>query len=365
MRCKWMPLLLTVLLGSSPANAQSVRIGVLGIFHPHQLTLSACDAEAIVVTASGQTFFLQPGSPTERLQIRALGDILLLSLAGKEIRASKLHAAGRNQDAANLVLGVPGKLQRRYRGTLDVKIVEGMLVPVITMDLETAAASVVQAESLPGTPFEALKAQAVVTRSYFVAGAGRHAEFDFCDLTHCQFLREAPRPGSPAARAAEATRGLIITFDDKPVAAMFTRSCGGHTLTPADIGISSSGYTYFSVVCDFCYKNPVRWTRRVTAKDAAVLSDHREAGRLDVDRRLGWDAVPSNNFKAQKSGSEFVLEGVGQGHGVGLCQRGARAMAEEGAGFHEIIDHYFPNTSLGHVVPHRPPETPVERQLDP
>ena len=354
MRWNWIPLLLTVPLGSSLANAQSVRIGVLGIFHPHQLTLSACGAEAIVVTASGQTFFLQPGSATERLQIRASGNILLLSLAGKEIRTSKLHAAGRNQDAVNFVLDVPGKLERRYRGTLDVKIVDGVLVPVITMDLETAVASVVQAESLPGTPFEVLKAQAVVTRSYFVAGAGRHVEFDFCDLTHCQFLREAPRPGSPAARAAEATRDLIITFDDKPVAAMFTRSCGGHTLTPADIGISSGGYPYFSVLCDFCYKNPVRWSRRVTSKDAVVLSDHHEAGRLAVDRRLGWNAVPSNNFTEQPSGTEVILEGVGQGHGVGLCQRGARAMAEEGAGFHEIIDHYFPNTSFGHVVPHTP-----------
>jgi len=347
-----MALLLPVLLNSSLASAQSVRIGVLGIFHPHQLSLSSSDGDAIVVTAAGRTFFLQPGSPTERLQIRASGDILLLSLAGKEIRAKELHAAGRNQDAVNFVLGVPGKMERRYRGTLDVKTADGVLVPVITMDLETAVASVVQAESLAGTPFEALKAQAVVTRSYFVAGAGRHAEFDFCDLTHCQFLREAPRPGSPAARAAEATRDLIITFYDKPVAAMFTRSCGGRTLTPADIGIPSGGYPYFSVVCDFCYKNPLRWRRRVSAKDAAVLSGHREAGRLAVDRRLGWNAVPSNNFQERNSGTEVILEGVGQGHGVGLCQRGARAMAEEGADFHQIINHYFPNTSLGHVVPH-------------
>jgi len=364
-RCNWMPLLVIVLLSSSLANAQSVRIGVLGIFHPHQLTLGSRDGEAIVVTASGQTFFLQPGSPNERLQIRASGDILLLNLAGKEIRTREVHAAGRNQNAADFVLVVPGKLERRYRGTLDVKIVDGVLMLIITMDLETAVASVVQAESLAGTPFEALKAQAVVTRSYFAAGAGRHAEFDFCDLTHCQFMREVPQPGSPAARAAEATRDLIITFDDKPVAAMFTRSCGGHTLTPADIGISSGGYPYFSVVCDFCYKNPVRWTRRMTAKDAAVLSDHREAGRLAVDRRLGWNAVLSNNFQEQKKGTEVILEGVGQGHGVGLCQRGARAMAEEGAGFHEIINHYFPNTSLGRVASHPPLASRMGRQLHP
>ena len=360
-----MALLLTVLLSSSLMNAQDVRIGVLGIFHPRQLSLSSSDGNAIVVRASGQTLFLQPGSPTERLQIRASGDVLLLSLAGKEIRTRELHAAGRNQDATAFVLSLPGKVERRYRGTLDVKIVAGVLVPVITMDLETAVASVVQAESLAGTPFEALKAQAVVTRSYFAAGAGRHADFDFCDLTHCQFLREAPRPGSPAARAAEVTRDLIITFDDKPVAAMFTRSCGGHTLTPADIGIHSGGYPYFSVVCDFCYKNPVRWSRRVTAEDAALLSDHREGSRLAVDRRLGWDAVPSNTFQEQDGGAEVILEGVGQGHGVGLCQRGARAMAEDGADFRGIIEHYFPNTSLGHVAPHQPPERRMERQLHP
>ena len=364
MRWKWMPILLAVPLSSSLTNARDVRIGVLGIFHPHQLSLSSSDGETIVVTASGQTFFLQPGSPAEKLQIRASGDILLLSLAGKEIRAKEIHAAGRNQDAIHFVLGVPGKLERRYRGTLDVKIAGGVLVPVITMDLETAVASVVQAESLADTPFEALKAQAVVTRSYFAAGAGRHADFDFCDLTHCQFLREAPQPGSPAASAAEATRDLVITFDDKPVAAMFTRSCGGHTLTPADIGLSSSGYPYFSVVCDSCYKNPVRWSRRVTAKDAAILSDHREAGRLAVDRRLGWNAVPSNSFQEQDTGTEVILEGVGQGHGVGLCQRGARAMAQEGADFHEIINHYFPNTTLGHVVPHRPKESLTDRSPD-
>ena len=361
MRWNWMALLLAVFVSSSLTNARDVRIGVLGIFHPRQLSLGSSDGDTIVMTAAGQTFFLQPGSPAEKLQIRASGDVLLLGLAGKEIRARQLHAAGRNQDAVNFVLGVPGKLERKYRGTLDVKVADGVLVPVITMELETAVASVVQAESLAGTPLEALKAQAVVTRSYFAAGAVRHAEFDFCDLTHCQFLREAPRPGSPAARAAEATRDLIITFDDKPVAAMFTRSCGGHTLTPADIGIPSGGYPYFSVVCDFCYKNPVRWSRRVTPEDALVLSDHREAGRLAVDRRLAWNTVPSNNFREQSSGTEVILEGVGQGHGVGLCQRGARAMAEEGADFHKIIDRYFPNTNLGHVAPHRPKESLTDR----
>ena len=236
-----------------------------------------------------------------------------MSFAGKEIRAKELHAVGRNRDAVDFVLGVPGKVERRYRGALDVKTVDGALMPVITMDLETAVASVVQAESLAGTPFEALKAQAVVTRSYFVAGVKRHSEFDFCDLTHCQFLREAPSAGSPAARAAEATRDLVITFDDKPVAAMFTRSCGGHTLAPAEIGISSGAYPYFSVVCDFCYKNPDRWSRRLNARDAALLFDHSEAGRLAVDRRLGGTRYRATISKCRKTGPRSFCRELARG----------------------------------------------------
>jgi peptidoglycan hydrolase-like amidase len=348
--CKWTPLLLTALLSSSPATAQSVRIGVLGIFHPRELTLSCQGSDVIVLRGSGQTIFLQPGSPRESIHILASGGTIVLNLAGKEIYTKEISAAGRNQNAIAFALGVPGKLERTYRGTLQVKVVDGALVPVVTMDLEAAVASVVQAESQAGVSFEALKAQAVVSRSYYAAAAGRHTDFDFCDLTHCQALREDPPTDSPAARAVKATQDLVITYDGKPVAAMFTRSCGGRTLTPPDIGIPSGTYPYFAVVCDFCSKNPVRWSRRLTLEDATLLADHREAERLAVGRRLGWNAVPSNFFSAEKSGTEVILEGLGQGHGVGMCQRGARAMADEGADFRKIINHYFPNTSLGHLV---------------
>jgi stage II sporulation protein D len=214
------------------------------------------------------------------------------------------------------------------------------------MDLETAVASVVQAESLAGTPIEALKAQAVVTRSYFVAGGGRHHNFDFCDLAHCQFLREPPSSDSDAGLAASATRGLILRFGDKPIATMFTRSCGGRTRTPAELKIAEGTYPYFSIICEYCQNNPTRWTRRLSRSDAAQLIDKGEAGRLALDRRLGWNTLPSNNFTAREEDGEVVLEGTGQGHGVGLCQRGARALAEEGKSFRDVLSHYFPNTLL-------------------
>jgi stage II sporulation protein D len=58
----------------------------------------------------------------------------------------------------------------------------------------------------------------------------------------------------------------------------------------------------------------------------------------------------------RKEGEQTVLQGVGRGHGIGLCQAGAKAMAEAGADFREILAHYYPNTviiTLGSAAPLR------------
>jgi stage II sporulation protein D len=67
---------------------------------------------------------------------------------------------------------------------------------------------------------------------------------------------------------------------------------------------------------------------------------------LAIDRRLGWNAIRSNSFTEHVENTTTNIEGIGQGHGVGLCQRGATEMARQDASFGEIIGHYFPNTQL-------------------
>jgi stage II sporulation protein D len=341
--------ILLALLASPAAFAQKVQVAVLGLFHPREITLSAAEREAIVVTAGDRVFVLEPGARSSVARIQASNGGLLLECDGQLVHAGEIFAAGRNKSSTSLLLRVPGKVSRKYQGTLAVKVIGGEVVPIVTMDLETAVASVVAAESARDAPLEALKAQAVVTRSYLVAGKGRHRNFDFCDLTHCQFLREPPSTESPASVAAAETSGLVITFEQKPIAAMFTRSCAGHTRTPAELGISFNNYPYYPVECDACYKSPQRWTCRISPQEAERLVGKGEAGRLAVNRRLGWSTVRSNNFKVQSEDGEAILEGTGEGHGIGLCQRGAKAMAEGGASFREIINHYFPNTALKRV----------------
>jgi peptidoglycan hydrolase-like amidase len=337
---------LALLLCAPMATAQTLEIGVLGIFHPKELTLSAAHSEAVLVTVADQSFILAPNTPRDIARIKIAANTLSIEIKGQLLQAKEVRAASRNGSPVTLVLSVPEEITRQYRGSLTIIVAAGNTIqPIIALDLETAVASAVLAESAPNTPLEALKAQSVVTRSYYAAGSGRHENFDFCDLTHCQFFGEPPSPKSPAAKATAATQGLVLSYDEKPIATMFTRSCGGRTRTPAELGLPTNSYPYFAVLCDMCHKNPVRWTRRVSPEDAAILTKG-EAGRLAVDRRLGWHAVPSNNFSAHTENAQVVLEGSGHGHGIGLCQRGASAMARTGATFREILAHYFPNTAL-------------------
>ena len=343
-------LLFVVLPFAAQGQGRTVRIGVLGIFHPHQLTLAAERGGELVVSAEKQLLFVSPRAACELLVIQSSGNNLRLSCGDKEILASEVRASGRNRQGAGLVLAVPGKIRRRYDGILNLKSENGELIPIVAMDLETAVASAVQAETAPGTPMEALKAQAVVSRSYFMAGAGRHGDFDFCDLTHCQVIREPPPSDSPAAKATAATRNVVLTYEDKPFAAMFTPSCDGHTRTPAEVGLPQNGYPYFSVLCDYCHRNPSRWTRTLSREDAALLLLRGENGRLQLGRRLGWNAVPSNNFVAREENGQVTLRGAGRGHGLGLCERGARDLAERGSDFAAILAHYFPNTKLRQAV---------------
>jgi stage II sporulation protein D len=339
-----------VLLGSV-AYAQNVSIGVLGLFHPRELTLSATGESALIVHTRDQAFILENSSGITLAHFRCSGDATVVEVGSRVIDTTDVWISGREGSRAIFVLAIPGKISRRYFGTLQVKAISGTLVPVLSMDIETAVASVLAAETTGDTPLEALKAQAVATRSYFAAGAGRHRDFAFCDTTHCQFLREPPAPGLPPAKATSDTRGLVIAYDSRPFPAMYTRSCHGQTRTPAEVGLPVASYPYYSVECEFCRKHPSHWQSRISAENAPALQRSNENARLEIDRRLGWNAIQSNDFNVKQEGDHLTLAGTGQGHGIGLCQSGAKAMAHEGASFRQILSHYYPNTTIVSLPP--------------
>jgi stage II sporulation protein D len=299
----------------------------------------------LVIEGEGRRMILADG---REARLRVAGRQLECQSGDSSLTASLLRAGSREAGSAEFILSVPGRVSRVYRGALEVRVRDGELVPAVVMDLEVAVASSVAAESLAGAPLAALEAQAIVTRSYYLA-ARRHSGFDFCDTTHCQFLRERPAAGSPASIATLHTRGLVLIYRGEVLPALFSASCGGRTRSLGDVGLSSQGYPYYSVLCEYCLHHAAAWTTVLSREEAAILASGRptEAKRLRIDRQMGWDTIPGNNYALEAAGESLIARGKGHGHGVGLCQLGASGMAAEGQPLQDILNYYFPNTSLG------------------
>ena len=328
-----------------PVPAQETfRFSVFGLFHPTELLVRPAAEGALLLHAGQETVVLE-GARHARLTLDR-GDVEC-DIGSRIIRAPSVSVTGRDA-LADFRLEVPGKIDRRFRGTLDVSADGSSLIAAVRMDRGTATASIVAAESPPGAPLDALRVQAVATRSYLLAAKGRHGGFDFCDTTHCQYLRAPPSPEDLAWRAVASTRDLVLMHGGAVVPVLYSRSCGGRTHSLEEVGLAWQAYPYFSVICGLCLRSPEKWERLLSLSDTRLLlaQSGSEAARLQMTRRLGWSAVPSNRYRVRRQGDLIQLRGRGMGHGVGLCQRGARAMAAEGTSFQQILQHYLPDTIL-------------------
>jgi len=105
----------------------------------------------------------------------------------------------------------------------------------------------------PSSPLEALKAQAIVARTFAVASRDRHrgAGYDLCDTTHCQVYGGAARERETTDRAIAETHGQVLLSDGRPVPAYFHSTCGGATATPAEVWGGSEGPACLAGVPDF------------------------------------------------------------------------------------------------------------------
>ena len=301
------------------------RFTVLSLFRPRRLILHA-DMETLTLLLNNRPTTLPRGesltieTPTHTLKILT---------------------------PTTFAVEVPNKLRRTYTGTLTIDNVGAHLRCIVGIERELAIASIVAAESPPHATPHALAAQAVAARSFLLGATTSHADADFCDTTHCQFLREPPPPASPFTKAAQRTAGLALQYrnpaDDstRTLAAMYSRSCGGRTRTLTELGLPARSYPYYAVDCTFCRAHPELWQREIDTQQP-----NNERARLDYNRIHGWSALPGHIDSA----TALHIEGRGVGHGLGLCQLGAAAMAAHGATFAEILTHYYPNTALAHVT---------------
>jgi stage II sporulation protein D len=237
-----------------------------------------------------------------------------------------------------------------------------------------------------GSP-EALKAMAVTVRTYAVRFRGRHRSegFDLCDTTHCQRLR----PDAVNARlrqAAHDTAGQLLWHDGAPAYAYYSQDCAGATEAAANVWPDQTHSYLVSLKDSFCVRQGRSgWQYAVSSAalrsalenaglrapariDEVEISARTESGRarevvlrgeggevriaatslrFAIGRSLGWDSLKSTLFDVRREGDRFVFRGYGNGHGVGLCQKGADVMASEGRSYRDILAFYYPGTSVG------------------
>lgn len=325
--------------------AERVQIAVMGLFHPRQVVVEVMPAFPMMVESTEQRFVAGVGG-SQSILLTTTAKGIVAGANREQLKGKKVSFTARDGGDSEFWLSVPGKLRRRYRGKLAVITVRQELVPVVEMDLETAVASILAAEMPGDAPLEAMKAQAVVSRSYLQSGGHRHPYADFCDTTHCQFLRQPPAPESLAALATSETKGMVLAWKGKPFAAMFSASCGGHTHSLAEVGYAVVDYPYYAVECAYCRRSPEKWSSQLNESDSVTLASGSEQRRINTGRKLGWSAVQSNTFTRKEAAGVVDINGLGRGHGVGLCQRGAVGMAQAGYDFRTILALYFPNTTI-------------------
>lgn len=337
--------LLPLLLATHPAaNAQQdVRIGVMELFHPRQLVLEQDSGQVLSVAADSKPASLVLNGEPGRRQLIFRADHDRVVVGSRS--ALSWTASTRDGSAAAFRLSVPGRFHRVYRGRLTIHVESGELVAVVSMDRETAVASIVAAEMNDNDPLEALKAQAVATRSFLAAGP-RHQNFDFCDTTHCQFLKSPPPAASRVWSAVQATRGMLLQYHGKTLAALYSSRCGGQTRSLRDIAMEpGEAYPYYAVPCAYCQRHPFTWHSTISNRSQNPEPGN-EARRIQEARQWGWSAIPGCDFTVAAETGGWQLEGHSVGHGVGMCQHGAVGMAASGASFQEILAHYYPNTVL-------------------
>lgn len=255
---------------------------------------------------------------------------------------------------------------------------------LVIMPLGEYLGGVVAAEMPAQFHIEALKAQAVVARTYTIAkmkangggGCNRHPEADICtDHTHCQAWtsKEAAVANWPFFRqrsywrkivgAVSETKNLVITYQGKLIDAVYHSTCGGSTENSEDVWSNKVAYLR-SVPCEYCASSP-RFTETVRLSAAEVaekLGVSLEELKINVLERsptgrivrvsTGIDTIRGLEFRSRlglrsskvswlQEETDFSFTTVGYGHAVGMCQYGADGMARQGYTALEIIDKYY------------------------
>ncbi len=264
--------------------------------------------------------------------------------------------------------------QKRFSGKLNLFVLDSEILVVNVLGIEKYLSSVVGSEMPTKWPIEALKAQAIASRTYALKQKG-NSFFDIDSTQKNQVYNGLESRNYKTIRAVKSTRSLVLTYKNKLINALFHSSSGGMTENSQDVW--KNKYPYLSSVKDFDKNNPkFRWQKKISSNELINLFpnigglknieilDITSTGRVKnvkitgaygsdqmsgvvLRKRLGLNSnfvrfkffeEESNNFPLKKG---LIVFGQGSGHGVGMSQWGAKYLASRGQKAERILKYFY------------------------
>ncbi|MDR1400957.1 MAG: SpoIID/LytB domain-containing protein [Endomicrobium sp.] len=279
-----------------------------------------------------------------------------------------------------------------YRGYLIVKKTRNKMNVINVLSVEDYLKGVLPKEVGSGWDMEALKTQAVISRTYSIANSNKHSDADqsfyICSTTHCQVYGGMKVEADSCNKAILKTQCEVLVYDGKLAQTVFHANCGGHTEDPKYIWNWKNTPPYLKgIECSYCHYNSpyAKWESNIdeilirkrllnnnignigkiknikvkektstgTAKELEILHSNGKTLINAYKFRLLVDAwqIKSHSLNSIKTdGKKFYFKGEGWGHKVGLCQWGAKNMADKGKTYIQILSYYYPGTKVERIT---------------
>ncbi len=271
--------------------------------------------------------------------------------------------------------------QKRYSGILNLFVLDSEILVINILGIEKYLSSVVGSEMPAKWPLEALKAQAIASRTYALKQKV-NALYDIDSTQKNQVYNGLESRTHKTTRAVRSTRSLVLTYKNKLINALFHSSSGGMTENSQDVW--KNEYPYLSSVKDFDKNNPkLRWKKKFSSGELQKLfpkiggikkieilnitntgrvKNVKIFGKYGSDQISGLDIRKRMNLKSTFMRFKFIEDkkyisdndnsnisieknlivfGQGSGHGVGMSQWGARYMASKGQKAERILKHFY------------------------
>lgn len=269
-----------------------------------------------------------------------------------------------------------------YRGLAELSMNDKGILVVNQLPLEEYLVGLINCEISSAWPIEAVKAQAIIARTYAVnrkiarINSPYHLESSVIDQVYDGCLIEDSR----ARRAVLETEGGVLTYGGAIIQSFYHSSCGGRTESSENVWGASLPYLK-GVTCQYCLTSPTAtaWECKLSLKELEERlrsAGHKVHGLYDIKpgllnshgrlkqvvlsvskgsvsisgeqfrKAVGYGVIKSTRFTIKNSKNEISFSGSGNGHGVGLCQWGAKQRALDGFAHNEILSYYYPGTEL-------------------